>query len=591
MSTNPVDQYARQVVAGEIPAGKYHRLACARHLADRSREGTPGFPYRFVWDARRHDGGLKRQCAQHFLEFARRMNHYKGRQFAGRPFDPTPVQVFRLGSIFGWRHINSGLRRFTTSYNEIPRKHGKSFEEAIVAVYCVFFEGEAGAEGYCIATKEKQAKIATNAARRLVKSSGLSAWIKVNASNLYREKTECKLEPLGSDSDTTDGLNPHFIGVDEFHAFKHRALLDVMESALGARVNPMMFQITTAGDDPVSPCGDQHDYACKILDGLLEDDASTLSFFAFIAHADPEDDWLDEATWRKANPHWGVSVDPDAVRKMAAKAEQMPSAAGEFKQKILNLWVNADAPWLSPEGWRTGQSTWDVKELLGQSCWGGIDLSSKIDLTAFSLLFPPTADRKSWRVLLWAFTPAETLVERARRDRAPYDIWAQNGYLTTTVGKRIDYASVRACIQEQKKRFKIQAIGFDPYNAENLEADLKADGFGEEQVVEVPQTFQYMSPPAKDFEADVLEGLVDAGGNPLMAWCVSNAVVQVDGKDNIQPIKKRSRGRIDPLVATLIALALEKRLGHKAPSTSVYASRGALVLGRTSEESHAQPSA
>jgi phage terminase large subunit-like protein len=164
------------------------------------------------------------------------------------------------------------LRRFTTAYNEVPRKQGKTFEEAIVGVYATFFEGEAGADGYYIATKEKQAKLGFSNAKKLVQTSGLASRIKCNAANLHREATECKLEPLGSDSDTTDGLNPHFVGVDELHAFKTRGLLDVMESATGARLNPLFFQITTAGNDPVSPCGDQHDYACKILDGVLEDD-------------------------------------------------------------------------------------------------------------------------------------------------------------------------------------------------------------------------------------------------------------------------------------------------------------------------------
>lgn len=746
-SSNPVDTYARKVVRGDVPAGKYHRLACERHLKDRAREQTRAFPYVFVWEK-----------AERFLKFARQLKHYKGRQFAGQPFEPTEFQVFRLGSIFGWRHVQTGYRRFTTAYTEEPRKQGKSFEEAVVAVYVTFFEGEPGSEGYCIATKEKQARIAFDAAKKLVKSSGLSSRIKVNAANLHRVETESKLEPLGSDSDTTDGLNPNFIGVDELHAFKTRGLLDVMESATGARVNPLNFQITTAGNDPVSPCGDQHDYACKILDGVLEDDPSTLSFFACIAHADsahtasyesspallqmvqlcscerrksaalqmglrpatltgsttretcatrvtadgselatlntrsdavrkagrgrsgtpsainqissggiattqtveseavgaptcdqssasqssttnncfqpsaenagsapfvaigspstivtqrdesgdcfvssatlgsatsetvrleyerhsptcavrqlgkfengrlviahPDDDPWSEETWKKANPHWGISVEPDDMRRLAAKAQKMPSAAAEFKQKRLGLWVNANAAWLSLDGWRKGQSAWQESDLHGQPCWAGVDLSSKIDLTAIALAFPPTATRPQWRVILRAFTPEDTLVERAHRDRAPYGVWREQGWLTATPGRSIDHDLVLAELVVLRKLFKIQAIGFDPYNAENLERDLQQDaGFGENQVIEIPQTFQFMSPPSKDVEADVLEERIDARENPLFAWAVSNAVVQKDGKDNIQPIKKRSRGRIDPVVALIIARAVHKRLG------------------------------
>lgn len=543
---NPVDLYARAVVSGKVPAGQYHRLACQRHLKDRARENTEGFPYRFEWAQ-----------AERFLRFARRMRHYKGRQFAGSFFEPTECQVFRLGAIFGWRQVGNGLRRFTTAYNEVPRKQGKSFEEAVVAVYCTFFENEPGAEGYCIATKEKQARIAFDAAKKLVRSSGLGDRIVINSANLHRPLTESKLEPLGSDSDTTDGLNPHFVGVDELHAFKTRGLLDVMESATGARINPMIFQITTAGNDLVSPCGDQHIYACQILDGVLDDDPSTLAFFAFIAHADLDDDPWDEKTWIKANPHWGVSVEPEDMRKLAAKAQQMPSAAAEFKQKRLNIWTNANQPWLSMEGWRKGQSVWSIAELEQEPCYVGIDLASKIDLCAMVALFPPAPGRAAWRLLLRAWTPEETLLERVRRDRAPYDIWVERGHLHTVPGSRIDQRVVRETLREWRGLFDIELIGFDPWHAEQLMADLvHEDGFSESRVVAISQTYQGMSAACSHFEADVLEGCVDAGRSPLMEWCASNAVVQRDGKDNMYPVKKKSRGRIDPLMAALIAKAL-----------------------------------
>jgi phage terminase large subunit-like protein len=563
-STNPVDDYARAVVAGEIRAGKYHRLSCARHLRDRARENTPEFPYVFVWEAHNKKGKLKRQCALHFITFARRMKHYKGRQFAGQPFEPTPVQVFRLGSIFGWRQVGTGYRRFTTAYNEVPRKHGKSFEEAVVSVYCTFFEGEAGAEGYCIATKEKQAKIAFSAAKRLVKSSGLSSRIKVNASNLHREKTECKLEPIGSDSDTTDGLNPHFVGVDEYHAFKTRGLLDVMESALGARVNPMNFQITTAGKDPLSPCGDQHDYACRILDGVLEDDPATLAFFAFIAHADKDDDPWAEETWRKACPHWGVSVNPEEIRKMAAKAKQMPAAASEFKQKILNIWDNSIAPCLSVDGWRTGQSVGVSREafelaLEHEPCYIGVDLASKLDLCALAAVFPPAPGRPKWHIVRRIWTPNDTLEERAHRDKVPLTVWAEQGWLTGVHGKSIDKEVVRETINEFRERYDIIKVGFDPWHDESCIRNLvNQDGFSEQDVIEVPQTFAGMSTACLRMQAEILEASVDAGGCPVTAWAVSCAVGNQDGKANLMFTKdpKKMRGRIDPLIASTIGMAL-----------------------------------
>ncbi len=562
---NPVDAYARAVLAGDVPAGKYHRLACARHLQDRAREGTPGFPYVFVL-----------AHAERFVRFARKLRHYKGKKWARTFFEPSSNQLFRLGSIFGWRHVETGLRRFTTAYNEIPRKNGKTFEAALVAIYVTFFEGEPGAEGYCIATKREQAKRVFDDCRKLVRSSGLRTRIAVHAHNLHRERLAQKLEPLGADADSTDGLNPSLIISDELHAQKTRDLQDVMESALGARQNPLHYQITTAGDDLVSPCGDQHLYACQILEGVIED-ASTVSFFAFIAHADPEDDWLEEATWRKANPHYGISIEPAEIRKLALKAKNMPSAAAEFKQKILNQWVNATAPCLSIDGWRKGQSAWDPAALEHDACFIGIDLASKIDLCALSVVFPPAPGRPRWRWLQYLWTPEETLVERAHRDRAPYRIWVDQGWLQTTPGTRIDQGVIRRTLAELKTRYDIEQIGYDPWHADKLIDELiHEDGFKATQVLAVPQTFAGMSSACLRVQAEILDGAIDARGCPVTAWAVSNAVGQRDGKDNLMFVKGKSRGRIDPVIAATIATSLVLRQPTKV--TSVYATREAHVL-------------
>lgn len=559
-----VDAYAFEVVDGRLPAGKYHRLACARHLSDRAREGRTGFPYRFDWIQ-----------ADRFMKFARLLKHYKGRQFAGKTFEPSECQIFRLGSIFGWRHLGTGLRRFTTAYNELPRKNGKTFEAAAVALYATFFEGEAGAEGYTIATKRDQARRVFDDAKKMVKSSGLIARIKANASNLHREDTSQKLEPLGADADSTDGLNPHTIIADELHAYKVRDLLDVMESATGSRVNPLHFQITTAGDDLVSPCGDQHTYACQILDGVLEDDPSTLSFFAFIAHADEADDPWSEDTWKKANPHWGISVEPDDMRKLAAKAQKMPSAAAEFKQKRLNLWVNATAPCLSVDGWRKGQSKIEREafevSLKGEPCYVGVDLASKIDLCALSLVFPPTPQRSKWAVIQRLWTPLDTIQDRAHRDRAPYHIWVEQGWLQTCPGTRIDHGAVIEALRELRHRYQIQRIGFDPWHADKVIEDLKKEPWistPDESVIEVPQTFAGMSSACLRVQADILAGDVDANSCPVTAWSVSNAAGQTDGKDNLTFVKKKSRGRIDPVIALTMGVSLWLR--HPPAETPEY---------------------
>ena len=542
MAQHVIDRYAAAVVAGRVPAGTYHRLACARHQRDRQAAGSRRFPYRF--DAGRAD---------RFFRFASKLRHYKG-QWAGSRIDLQPHQQFRLGSLFAWVHEDTGLRRFRTAYNELPRKNGKSLEAAVVALYATFFDHEPGAEGYCIATKREQAKIVFNDCKKLVQSSGLRSRVAVLTANLHRDDTASKLEPLGADRDSTDGLNPQLVTIDEAHAMKHRGLIDVMETATGARRQPIINWITTAGADIFSPCGDQHDYACKVLDGIITDD----TLLAFIAHADPGDDPWAESTWRKANPNFGVSVLAEDLRALASKARHMPPAAAAFKQKRLNEWVHTLTPWLSLDGWRRGQSTtWTLEDQAGAPCFIGVDMSSKVDLTAVVLVFPPTAERSTWRIVPQCVTPDDTLDDRAHRDRAPYRTWLTptrlGATLRTNPGNRIDQDVIIELVREAAARFDVQGVGLDPWNAGNL---VKVLGDAGLKVVEIPQNLAQMSGPSKDFEADVLDGLIDAGGDALMTWCVSNVVVQRDQKDNMYPTKKRSRGRIDPVIAALLARKL-----------------------------------
>lgn len=552
----PVDTYAQAVVAGQVPAGQYHVKACARHVRDRSREGTPDFPYVFEW-----------RRAQRFVEFAQQLKHYKG-EWAGQFIVLQPHQVFRLGSIFGWVQRETGWRRFRNAYHELPRKQGKSLEAAVVTLYVTFFTGEAGAEGYCAATKHEQATIVFNDCKKLVLSSGLKDRLVVQVANIHHEASSSKLEPLSADYDSMDGLNPSMVNIDEMHAHKTRGVIDVLETATGARRQPLINKITTAGDDPVSPCGDEHDYACKVLDGVLVDE----TYFAFIAHADEADDWTLPATWQKANPNYGISVNPEDLASKVRKAQGIPSAAASFKQKHLNLWVNTQAPSLSVDGWRRGQSTWAWDELAHQACWVGIDLASKIDLCALSLVFPPAPGRPRWRLIQHIWTPGETLVERAHRDRAPYDVWVQQGWLKTTPGTSIDLAVIRETLTEARKQFDIEAIGFDPWHAAGIQAELLRDGWAETQVLDVPQTFASLTAAELKFKGEVLAGNVDARGCPVTAWAISNVVDQTDGKNNILFSKKRSRGRIDPVKAATIGMSLYLRQ-PTAPSYQV------LILG------------
>lgn len=543
---NPIDAYALQVASGKLPAGKYHRLACQRHLKDREAE-VAGGPWRLDMDR-----------VARFVLFTRALRHYKG-PLAGKPFTLYPYQVFRLGSMFGWTDRETGVRRFRRGYHEIPRKNGKTFEAAAVALYATFYLNEQGAEGYCAATKKDQARRVFDDCQAMVRQSILRVGLSVLANNIHDTTTMSKLQPLGADADSTDGLNPSCLIIDEFHAHKDRRLIDVLETATGGRREPVDMRITTAGDDPVSPGGDEHQYAIDVLESAAAGTCIDDRYFAFIAHADPEDDWTSPATWEKANPNYPI-LDLADITSLCAKAIHMPAAAAQFKQKRLNLWVNTKASWLSMEKWREGQKAFTLDDLRGQPCYVGVDLASRLDLAAMVALFPPGPGRVDWRFWCWAWKPGDTLVDHAHRDRAPYQVWAQQGFLQTPAGTSLKTTVVREALAELRRSANILQLGYDAWHGHDLiHALIHEDGFPEDRIVEVSQTFKGMAEAAAMFEGIVLAGQLNAGGNPLVAWCASNTVVETDGKGNIQPTKKHSRGRIDPIVAGVTALACQIR--------------------------------
>jgi phage terminase large subunit-like protein len=390
---------------------------------------------------------------------------------------------------------------------------------------------------------------------RLAKASGLRERLQLKKS-IVHEASASFLQALGGDASTQDGLNPYFICVDEMHAMRSRDLLDVMESALGAQAVVPVLPDHDGRRRPGERVRRSARLRVRILDGTLEDDDSTVAFFAFIAHADVDDDPWDERTWHQGQPALGHLDQPRGVPKIAAKAKKMPAAAAEFKQKRLNLWVNSYEPWLSIEGWTRGRPTSRASLPRGARRRAVLhrhrpqfeDRPLRV-----SALFPPAAIR-GWCVDLSRRSRRRTRsrfgsIAIARRTH----VWVDQGWLETTPGNRIDYDAILERVKELATYYDVQAIGVDPWNAGNLITDLQNEGL---EVVEVPQTFAHLSGASKDFEGEVLDGLVDANANPVMRWAVGNAVVQRDGKDNIQPIKKKSRGRIDPVVATVIARRL-----------------------------------
>lgn len=527
----PVGAYAKAVVTGRVLAGKLVRLACQRHLDD-------------LKNAR----GLKfeKEEAAKAIRFFQHLKHYKG-EWAGQPFILDPWQCFIVGSIFGWKRAD-GLRRFRVAYEEIARKNGKSQTAAGVGIKLGFFDQEPGAEVYCAATKRDQAKIVFGDAKRMVvASAGFRKEIGVFTSNLHSTGTNSKMEPLGADADTMDGLNIHGAIIDELHAHKTRAMVDVIETATGARRQPLVFEITTAGFDRHSVCWEHREYSVKVLEGSIQDD----SWFAYIATIDEGDDWADESVWVKANPGLGVSVKLDDLRRKCEKAKQLPGAQNAFKRLHLNVWTEVNERWIEAEAWDACGFEVDADELAGRNCFGGLDLSTTKDITAGVLVFPPVEDGEKWKVLCRFFVPEDSIRERVERASVPYDVWERQGLIEATEGNVVDYNIVQQRIIEDSEKFAIREYAFDRFNSTQLVRNLMDEGVN---MVPFGQGFVSMSAPVKELEKLVLQKQIAHGGNPVLKWMASNISAKQDPAGNIKFDKSKSSEKIDGMVALAMAL-------------------------------------
>lgn len=526
-------EYGREVMAGKIDVCKYTALAVERHFRDLKDGPKRGLFY-------------CQKSAEHMLDFFGFLRHSKG-EWAGRELILEPWQAFWLAVLFGWMGAD-GFRRFRTAYEEVPRKNGKSTKLAGVGLYLFFADGEGGAEVYTAATKRDQALITHREATRMVqKSPSLRARIGVTKNNLHHLATASMFEPLGADADTADGLNVHGAIVDELHAHKHRDLWDVLETATGSRTQSLLYAITTAGFNQYGICYELREYLTKILEGTIVDD----TFWGVIYTADEGDDWQDEATWRKANPNYGISVKPEDIARLAKKAAEIPAAQNNFLTKRLNIWTQQETKWLDMDTWSASGSAFDEKALEGRPCFGGLDLSTKIDLSSFALVFPPFLKDPLWYCLSFFWVPEDNMMRRARKDRVPYDVWAKQGLIKATEGNVVDYEVIRNDIRALGDRFAVQDVGFDPWNATQIATQLSDDGF---QMVEMRQGPRTMGEPSKELEALILSKRFNHGGNAVLKWCASNVTIRTDANGNYMPDKGKSTERIDGVVAAVMAI-------------------------------------
>lgn len=551
--------YARSVVAGEIPACKWTRLACQRQIDDLARPVSDDWPY--VFDVDR----AERPC-----EFIELLPHIKGKWARERRLiELEQWQCFVITTVFGWVHRTTGLRRYREGYTEVPRKNAKSTLSSGLALYMLTADGEQGAEVYSAATTRDQARIVFDDAKAMaerVPDLRTYCGVAILQHALTVAATASSFKPLAAEGSTLDGLNVHFAVIDELHAHKTRAVYDVIDTARGAREQSMLWNITTAGTDRAGICYERRTHVTKVLGGQIEDP----SLFGIIYTIDDGDDPHDPASWAKANPNWLKSVLPDDMEAASRKGAAMPSAMANFLTKRLNVWVSADSAWMEMPAWdRCADHSLTIERVAHLPCVAGLDLASKVDIAAKVRVFYDAADGKYY--VKSQFYLPERAVEQSGNSQ--YDGWRRSGWLTVTPGEVTDFDQIEVDLAHDMATLDLTEIAFDPWQATQLASHMLEQGAN---MVEVRQTVQNMSEPMKQLEALVLQGKLVHDGNPVLSWMASNVIAHRDAKDNIYPRKERNENKIDGIVALIMALA--RSIAGQPDGPSVYETREIYTL-------------
>lgn len=525
-------------------------------------------PTKFMADTSRYDKNL----ADYAVMFIEQLCHTKG-TWAGKPFELIDWQEQIIRDLFGVIKKN-GYRQFSTAYIEIPKKQGKSELAAAVALLLTCGDGEERAEVYGCAADRNQAKIVFDVAVDMVRfCPALSKRVKILASQKRLEylPTHSFYQVLSADVANKHGFNTHGVIFDELHTQPNRKLFDVMTKGSGdARMQPLFFLITTAGNDTHSICYEQHEKALDIMSGRKIDS----TFYPVIYGADESEDWTDPAVWKKANPSLGITVGIDKVKAACDSAKQNPGEENAFRQLRLNQWVKQSVRWMPMDRWDACSFAVSEDDLEGRICYGGLDLSSTTDITAFVLVFPPQDEEDKYSILPYFWVPEDTLDLRVKRDHVPYDLWERQGLLMTTEGNVVHYGFIEKFIEELGTRFNIREIAFDRWGAVQMVQNLEGMGF---TVVPFGQGFKDMSPPTKEFMKLTLGGRIAHGGHPVLRWNMDNIFIRTDPAGNIKADKEKSTEKIDGAIATIMALDRAIRCGNDN-TASVYDSRGILFI-------------
>lgn len=563
-----VTQYARDVTDGRVVAGRLVKLACERHLRDLERQDTDEFPY--VFDPAKGERVFK------FYTYCR---HVDG-ALADQPIVLAPWQKFIIGSIFGWVHRETGLRRFRKAYVQVGRGNGKSTLLSGLGLFMLMQDRlpgqklpEMGAEVYATATKSEQAHIVYDAARTMaMRSPDLIKRLEPGKTRMDYPERVSKFLPLSKDTKRLDGLKPTLGIIDEYHAHETDEMYGVLVSAMMKRRQPLLFIITTAGFDLSAPCyKDEYTYLVKVLEGTLSNE----QYFAYIAQLDKDDNYKDESVWIKANPLVAETEEGMAyLRSELQIALDVPGKMRNFLTKNLNVWVDQkDDGYMPMEKWNACQanSQSQMPDLKGRRCKAGTDLSTKNDLTSVGFEFPLDDGRIA--VVQHSFMPAETVAQKRKTDRVPYDLWIQQGWITETPGAVVDYRFIMQYIDDQvsENGWTVEELCYDPFNATQFAQEMTDLGY---TCVEIRQGIPTLGEPTKNFRERVLDQKLIHNGDPVLTWAVSNAVTRTDHNQNIMLDKSKATERIDPLAALINAHVRVMTTATDKPKKSVYEKRG-----------------
>ena len=520
---NIAEKYIDDVLKGRVLVCEHVKNAVNRYVNDRESGWV-----------------FSENYAQHAIDFIEQLEHTTG-DYAGKPFALEGWQAFIVWNLFGF--LNSdGSRRFTRSYIEVPRKNGKSTFSSAVMLYGLIADDESAAQVYSAATKLDQAMMVFSESVRVCQNlPWLSEALTVNNSVNNRRILygQSVYKPLEWNPGKQDGLNAHFACIDEYHAHPNDELYNVLRNSMGARRQPMLFTITTAGFNRESPCYKHRNYCTSVLNGNIKDDA----LFSVIYTLDEGDDWADPTNWQKANPNWGVSVYPRQLEQALTEAKEFVHKEVEFKTKLLNVWTDTAMTWINDSVW---MDCAENENLHGAMCYGGLDLASTGDFCAFSLYFPQTSSIRTWYWL-----PVESAYKRKNAAGASIRQWASDGFIELTEGNVTDYAFIKAKICELSTIYDIKDIAFDRFNASQLVIELQNEGL---QMYPFGQGFVSMSAPTKELERLTKDSRLKHDGNPVTRWMMGNVLLQTDPAGNIKINKAKSGDKVDGPVSIVMAL-------------------------------------